>query len=240
MIRSLFTVLITVILGTNGAWAQEVSIVPYVTVSGYAEDWIDPDVAVWSINISQVGKDLLKIKATNDREFERVLDLAEGLGVTPEHIVTGRISVSRQYKKDKKGYKTGEFSHFALSRLVKIEQHDMGQFENFLDKLLLSNELNVRLNYKATMADSVRNELRLEAVKVAQEKASAMAETLNSEVGPPLIISEYPIITDYQQLDHLSKQAGVAVRSSPEQIHVAQRIYVRFELRSKEQLESGL
>ncbi len=239
MNRNTFTTLVLLVMVATCTWAQEVSIVPYVTVSGFAEDWVDPDVAVWSITISQVGKDLMDIKATNDQEFERVVSLAEGLGVPAEHIVVGRISVSRRYKKDKHGSSTGKFSHFALSRLVKVEQHDMAQFDSFLDKLLLSSELNVRLDYKATTADLVRSELRLKAVQAARDKAVAMAEVLQAEVGVPLIISEYPIITDYKQIDRLSMQSGVAIRATPERIHLKQKIFVRFELKSPVQTIVG-
>ena len=107
------------------AGAQEASLVPYVTVSGYAEDWIEPDVAVWDITIQQKGKEMRDLKAV------------------------------------------------------------------------------------------------------------AMAEVLGGAVGQPLIISEYPIITDYAQVDRLSMQAGLIQRASPERVHLREQVYIRFNLEAR-------
>jgi uncharacterized protein YggE len=223
---------ITVLSAAGGA-AQEPSGVPYITVSGFAEDWVDPDVAVWAIRIQNDGKELRQLKLDNDAEFERVLKVAYALEVAREHVIAGRIGVTNIHKTDKHG-RRGEFSHFRLTREVKIEQHDIGRFEEFLDELLMDGALNVRLTYNLTTAPELLHELKLEAVRAARSKAHQMAGELDSELGEPLIISEYPILTDYAQIDHLSKQSGRIIRSTPERVHLQQRVYLRFALAPRE------
>lgn len=217
---------------TISAGAQEASLVPYVTVSGYAEDWIEPDVAVWNITIQQKGKKLRDLKDVNDRQYDRVLGIADSLGVSVEQIIVGRISIRKEYERDKHHNVKG-FSHYVLTRQVKIVQLDIHRFDEFLDQLLLEGDLNARLQYQSTIQDTVRSKLKLQAVESARRKAIAMAEVLGAAVGQPLIISEYPIITDYAQIDRLSKQAGLIQRASPERVHISEQVYIRFNLEER-------
>ncbi|MBN2332423.1 MAG: SIMPL domain-containing protein [Deltaproteobacteria bacterium] len=202
---------------------------PYITVSGFAEEWIDPDVAVWTVSIETDGKELKDLKRENDDEYERVLDVARALDVPTQHTTSGRIGVRRVYETDNHG-RPGNFSHFQLTRQVKIEQHDIDRFEEFLDKLLMDGDLNVQLNYNLTTMGEVRERLKLQATYAARSKAEKLAAALGASVGGPLIVSEYPIITDYAQVDRRSMQAGMVSQSTPERIHVTEHIYVRFAL----------
>jgi len=197
---------------------------------GYAEDWVEPDIAVWRISIQQRGENLKELKAENDQQLESLLSASRSLGVKEENFVSGRIDVSKMYKTDKNGSSTGDFSHFVLSRDVQVEQYDLGKFDEFLDKLLLGSGLDVRLQYRYTKADSVRNDLQLKAMRVAREKAVEMAEIVNATISRPLVISEFPIISDYQTMDQLALQAGVISSPSPQRIHIAQKVFVRFQL----------
>ena len=117
-----------------------------------------------------------------------------------------------------------------LNRQIKIEQHDIGRFEEFLDKLLMDGDLNVKLDYSLTTMAEIRARLKLQAARAARAEAEALASVLGVSIGAPLIISEYPIITDYAQIDRLSMQAGVVTRSTPERIHVSEKVYIRFAL----------
>jgi len=211
------------------ALAQEPESHPYITVSGFAEDWVDPDIAVWSISIQNDGKNLTELKRENDTELERVLEVAGSLDVPKEHTISGRIGLRRVYEQDKHGRQKG-FSHFQLNRQIKIEQHDIGRFEEFLDKLLMDGDLNVKLDYSLTTMAEIRARLKLQATRAARAEAEALASVLGVSIGAPLIISEYPIITDYAQIDRLSMQAGVVTRSTPERIHVSEKVYIRFAL----------
>lgn len=215
-----------------GAGAQEASLVPYVTVSGYAEDWIEPDVAVWDITIQQKGKEMRDLKEVNDREYDRVLGIAKSLGVSNEQIIAGRLSIRKEYERDKHHNVKG-FSHYVLTRNIKVVQLEIDRFDEFLDQLVIEGDLNANLRYQSTIQDTVRSKLKLQAVESARLKAVAMAEVLGAAVGRPLIISEYPIITDYAQVDRLSMQAGLIQRASPERVHLREQVYIRFNLEGR-------
>jgi uncharacterized protein YggE len=232
--RIMTLVLALTLLYACASVAQESSIVPYITVSGYAEEWVIPDLAVWSINLKNNGTELGDLKISNDLEYQRVLAVAESLGVSADHIATDRINVSKVYDRDKNG-NIKNFNHFTLIRLIEIEQHDISLFDEFLNRLLLDGDLDVQMKFKSTVTNEVRDDLRLKATRDARQKAMEIASELSVKVGQPLIISEYPIISDYAQIDRLSKQSGVVMRPTPRKIHFREKIYIRFAL----ELENG-
>jgi len=221
--------IVSLLLFQSIVWAQENTLIPYITVVGQAEDWLDPDVALWQITFRHNGYELKDLKSKNDAEFAKVLKIADRLGVAQKDIVTGRISVKKNYKRDKSG-NIKEFSHFTLFRKMEVAQHDLNRFDQFLNQLLIEGDLDVELRYDSTLIEKVKADLKLKAVKDARQKAVAMAQVLGALVGNPLIISEYPITTGYGARESFARQSGVIMQARPERIHVSQKIYIRFEL----------
>ncbi len=210
-------------------WAQGNNHAPYITIVGQAEDWVDPDVALWQITFRHNGTKLKDLKLKNDAEFAKVLKIADKLGVAPKDIVLGRISVTKNYKRDKIG-NIKEFSHFTLFRKMEVAQKDLNQFDKFLNQLLVEGDLDVELRYDSTLIEETKAGLKLKAVKNAKQKAIDMSQVLGAVVGKPLIISEYPIATGYGARESFARQSGVMMQARPERIHVSQKIYIRFEL----------
>jgi uncharacterized protein len=213
--------------------AQEASLGRYITVSGSAGAWVEPDIAVWNVRIEKSGGDLDKLREASDVELAGVQSAAQILGIPLGDIRTGRISILKVHERDKSGNLKG-FSHYSMRRTVTIEQRDYDQVGELTKVLMRSADLNVSVGYRSTALDSVRLDLKVKAVLAAHEKAVAMAHVLGMSVGEPTIISEYPIITNYRE--ERDRQM-VEVRSSaqvlqPEDIRVEETVYVRFELRS--------
>ena len=156
-----FALIVSLLVFQTSVWAQENTHVPYITVVGHAEDWLDPDVALWQITFRHNGYELKDLKSKNNAEFARVLKIANNLGVARDDIATGRISVTKQYKRDKNG-NIKEFSHFTLFRKMEVTQKDLNRFDQFLSQLLIEGDLDVELRYDSTMIENVNAELKIE------------------------------------------------------------------------------
>jgi len=224
------SVFVQLALTSSLAMSQEVGPVRYITVSGFAETWVVPDVAVWSVTIEKSNDGLRDLQEASNEELARLVGLTRSLGVATDDVKIGQFIVNKQYKRDKHGNRKG-FSHYSLRRNVSVTQRDFSRFEEFMDSLMFEGDLSVQLGYQSTVMDSVRYELKLQAVDAARRKALGMAGVLGATVGEPLIISEYPIITDAHHVeDRLSREAGIFFRLKPENIHVKQTAHIRFRL----------
>jgi uncharacterized protein YggE len=229
--RQLLTISLTITLVACLATAARAGSVPRtITVFGAAERWVEPDIAVFDITVERKGDELGPLHAASNAELARVLQITAALDVPRDRVAAGRLNVTKHDQRDKHGNRKG-FSHFTLLRKVSVELHDLGRFDEFLTALLAGGDLNTRLLWRLSAARSIQQDLKLEAVQDARDKAEAMATALGMRLGAPLIISEWPIVTDPRRVeDALSREAGFALRLKPERIKLRERAYIRFEL----------
>jgi uncharacterized protein YggE len=202
----------------------------YITVGGVAECWVEPDIAVFDITIERKGDELGPLHTASNAELARVLQITAALDVPRDRVAAGRLNVTKHERRDKHGNRKG-FSHYTILRKVSVELRDMGRFDEFLTALLAGGDLNTRLLWQLSEARSIRQDLKLAAVQNARDKAEAMAAALGMQLGAPLIVSEWPIVTDARRVeDALSREAGFALRLKPERIKLRETAYIRFEL----------
>ena len=173
-----------------GGFAQEGRAVRTISVSGTAATRTAPDRIVWGIRLSDTNKVLLRAKEQSDAKLTRVLALREKLGIKPEDLETGRVSINREYERDEHG-RQGAFKHFIMRRSVSIRQHDLTRFDEFLDRLASSAEMEVGFNSDSSRRHEVLAQTRLKALAIAKEKAEAMAAVVGAQAGEALSIDEY-------------------------------------------------
>ena len=162
-----------------------------ISVSGTAETKMAPDMVIWRIELSDENKILSEAKKQNDEKIESVLSLRKKLGVGEGDVETGSVRVSREYEHDERGNR-GAFRGFSVRRSVTIRERDLKKFDEFLDSLVLSAEMEVSFNFESSKLQDVRADTRLKAVRIAREKAAAMAEAAGAKLGKVLTIDERP------------------------------------------------
>ena len=172
------------------AVAEEVAEARRVTVSGTAVTTTVPDVIVWRLTTKDFDKSLLAAKKQSDGKLRAVLGLQEELGVRPEDLQTGRLSIRKEYERDRSGNQ-GAFKHFAVTRDVTLKQRDLKRFDEYLTKFVSSAELDVDFSFESSRVHDLRRETRLQAVRVAKEKAAAMTAELGAKLGKVLSIEEH-------------------------------------------------
>jgi uncharacterized protein len=174
----------------SGAKAQDTKTVHQISVSGTVEAHAAPDEVLWQISLKDTDKNLGDAKKLNDQKVKAVLALREKLKVMEGDLQTGQVSIYREYERTVRGDR-GDFKYFVVSRSVTIRQRDLKRFDEFLDALVASTDMEVSFNLESSKIHEVRTQTRLKALQVAKDKAAAMASALGSKVGPVLKIDEY-------------------------------------------------
>lgn len=210
-----------------------------VAVSGTAETQTAPDQIVWRIGLTDTDKILAQAKKRNDDKVKAVVALREKLGLGEGDLQTDNLSVSREFERDQHGYQR-EFKHFLVSRSITIRQRDLKRFDHFLDTLLAIAEMDVNYSYESTRFQELRVQTRLNAMKAAQAKAKALAETAGAKLGKILTINERdPSSSGRGWQDGVSNSAFIESRPAvdtaserfvPGAIKVQVTIYATFEL----------
>ena len=186
---------ITLIVGLmlmlgNVASAAEDGPIRSISVSGTVETKTAPDQIVWRINLTDTDKDMRAAKAGNDEKVKSVVVLRERLGIGEGDLETGRINIRREYERDQHG-RRADFKHFVVSRSVTIHQRDLKRFDEFLDTLVASAEMEVSFSFESSRVHEIRAETRLKALQAAKDKAAAMAEVVGARLGPVITINEH-------------------------------------------------
>ena len=187
-------VLVTLILAATWSGttsAQEEKAVRSISVSGTVVTKTAPDQVVWSISLSDAAKAMRKAKTANDEKVKAVVALRGKLGIGDGDLETGQINIRREYERGQHGSR-GAFKHYAVSRGVTIRQRDLKRFDEFLDALVASTEMEVSFAFETSRIHDVRAETRLEALKVARNKAADLAEVVGAKLGRVLTIEEGP------------------------------------------------
>jgi uncharacterized protein YggE len=209
-----------------------------VSVSGTAVTRTTPDLIVWQITTSDFDRDLLLAKGNSDKKLNAILSLRDELGIKAEDLETGHVSIHREYEQDERG-RRGAFKHFAVSRHVTIRQRDLKSFDQFFSRLVRAAEMEVSLSFESSNLETLREETRLKALRIARDKAKAMAEELGSKLGKVLTINEHgnpaPSSLMFSNAYFADPNASSAVdissgTFSPGAIEVRVTVYAVFEI----------
>ena len=181
---ALFLMLSTVCLA-----AEERESLRKITVSGTAVTQTVPDLIVWSISTLDESKNLLEAKDSSDRKLKAILALIGELGVKQEDVQTGYVNINREYNQDERGRQL-DFKCFSVRRGVTIKHRDLKRFDEYLTKLVSSAEMEVNFHFDSSRMTELRWDTRLKALKIAKDKAEAMAKIVDAKVGKVISIEE--------------------------------------------------
>lgn len=180
----LFLVLSTVCLA-----AEERESLRKITVSGTAVTQTVPDLIVWSISTLDESKNLLEAKDSSDRKLKAILALIGELEVKQEDVQTGYVNINREYNRDDHGRQL-DFKCFSVRRGVTVKQRDLKRFDEYLTKLVSSAEMEVNFHFDSSRMTELRWDTRLNALKIAKDKAEAMTKIVGAKVGKVISIEE--------------------------------------------------
>jgi uncharacterized protein YggE len=184
------TALGLVCLANTVAWGADENPMRSISVSGTVETKVAPDQILWHISFTATDTNLSKAKAQSDQQVKSVVALRAKLGIGEGDLETGPVSVSREYERDQRGVR-GNFKYFVVNRSVTIRERDLKRFDEFLDTLVSSTEMEVYFNFESSHIRDIRVDTRLKALQAAKQKAMAMAEAAGAKLGRVWSINEH-------------------------------------------------
>jgi hypothetical protein len=173
---------------------------PSVTVTGRAELRVQPDEAVFYLEVARIDKDLSAAQQQADESVRQILAIARRAGVAEQNVKTDFISVGMRYStdyadedgdEDKPKKVKREFVGYAVSKTVVVRLTDISRFEQFFSEVLKAGVSNLRnVDYRTSQIRKYKDQARAMAVRAAREKATAMAAELGQSVGKAYSIEE--------------------------------------------------
>lgn len=182
---TIFSALAVAALGC--AWPVPNPAQDCISVTGTAVTRVAPDIVSWSITIWDQGQ-LADAKARNEEKTQAVLGVIRALGVAPEDVQTSYLAVEQQYNEDMLPRRIS--IGWVVSRTVTCKQRDIARFDEFIDKLLAMADVDVRYALETSHYLDLRKETRLNALRLAKEKAEAMCAAVGATLGAVTSIQE--------------------------------------------------
>jgi uncharacterized protein YggE len=172
------------------ATAEEIKLSPrHVSVTGTSLTRVQPDTVVWQITVRRTDRDLATAQSECDESVKKILGLRGELKLKPEDAQTGYLSIQKIFDRDQAGNPTS-FRHFEVVRTVTLRQRDTKRFDEVLARLVDAADVEVSYQLESSAYHETRAMTRLEAVKAARVKATAMTELLGAKLGRVLRIAE--------------------------------------------------
>ncbi|GMW00422.1 MAG: hypothetical protein AMXMBFR84_15590 [Candidatus Hydrogenedentota bacterium] len=174
----------------SGVYAQDVATQSRsISVSGTATTRVVPDIIVWSIQTTDENQELATAKSASDRKLSSIMALLKELKISGEDIQTGFLDISRMYEENK-STRGRTFRGFSVRRGVTIKQRDLSRFDEYLSKLAASTDMEASFLFDSSKREEIRWQTRLDALRIAHDKARVMAETVGAKAGKVLTIIE--------------------------------------------------
>lgn len=182
--------------------AQDIEKLPVITVLGKAEIKIEPDEAVFTLNVTKTNKDLQTAKRLNDESVGKILELTRRFSVLPLNTKTTYISVEMKYESirdaktkifDDDGDEIGKrvFKGYEVSKTVIVRLTDITRFEEFFDEVLKTGLSEVSsIRFETSKLRENKDKARELAMKAAKEKAAAMATAVGQSIGKAVKVIE--------------------------------------------------
>jgi hypothetical protein len=189
LVLSLFVFLAVLSLVAPAAAAPDTPATRTVTVTGDAEVKIPPDQVTLTLGVETWDKDLATAKRQNDEIIARVLKVADGHGVAPQHLQTDYVSIEPRYRSGT--YEPGDFIGYFVRKTIVINLKDISAFEALLSDALEAGATHVHgIEFRTSELRKHRDAARSLAIQAAREKAIALASELDQDVGRPTDIRE--------------------------------------------------
>lgn len=209
------------------------SMVPQISVVGWAERELIPDRMDWSIQVRTEGLDVEEVATSHREQVKAALRLLKDEGIEEKKTQTSRMQLQEQWEwRDGTRYRRGYFA----STDVRFESSDFGLYDSLWTGLSTLDNVSVE-NVVLGVEDrrSIENEVRIDALKNAQTQARALAEAIGAQVGEPLLIQEDPDAASFPQPKVMMARAMADSESSdaalaPGRISVSAEIHATFRL----------
>lgn len=204
-----------------------------IKVVGTSEVSVAPDIAKFTLAISERGDNLPPLKREIDKKTTNIIALCKILGVETQNISSAEVSIHPQYN-----YQTKEFLGYEVSRIIKITLTELEKYTDLVNGSIDSGITTINsISLDITKRDELELQALEEASKSAKNKALALAESNGLSLGPVLSIDEGGIPSEQVRYLYAEKRrmaANVGQESGafePGEISVSATVIVKYSIK---------
>jgi uncharacterized protein YggE len=230
--------LFAIALSAASVCAQKEVDRPLITVTGQAEIMVVPDEVDFALRVVTMDKGLSTAMEKNDEIVKSLFALARKYQIPAAQLQTDRISVSQRYTDEDVTKKPPVFLGYTVTKNVAIILRDVNKAEDLLADIIKSGVSYIQnVYFRTTQLRKYKDEARAQAMKAAQEKATAMAKEIGQSIGKAYSITEDGPTPYYSTSNsNFSADSGRASSSDEStialgQISITARVTVSFELK---------
>jgi len=187
--------LVLVMLTAGLANAQVTDkVVPQVTVSGQGKIEVQPDEAIITIGVENMGDNPTEIKKKNDATVDAVIKYLKSIKLPESDYQTQRVNLHRNYDYNKKKY------YHVASQTITIHLKDLSKYDAVMGGLIDAGVNNIQgVEFKTSKLAQYEQQARTEAALDAKKKAADYATALGQKTGKAIVISDssqpyYPVM----------------------------------------------
>lgn len=230
--------LFAIALSAGTVCAQKEVDRPLITVTGQAEILVVPDEVDFALRVDTMDKGLSAAMEKNDEIVKTLFALARKYQIPAAQLQTDRISVTQRYTDEEVTKKPPVFLGYTVTKNVAIILRDVSKAEDLLADIVKSGVSYIQnVSFHTTQLRKHKDAARAQAMKAAQEKATAMAKEIGQSIGKAYSITEEGP-TPYYSLNNSNVSGGIDKATSSDestialgQISITARVTVSFELK---------
>jgi uncharacterized protein len=167
-----------------------------ITVVGHGSVRIAPDIARVSVGVETTAETIAEGVADNEAQMEAVLAALEAAGIAAEDIQTTNFSISLdRYPEPLPRLEGAEVEEpapvYRISNMVNVTIRDLDAVGDVLDAVIEAGANNIwGVSFTVEDQDAAQADARVDAIADAQQRAAALAELSEVQLGPVMSVSE--------------------------------------------------
>jgi len=182
-----------------------------ITVSSNVEMQVDPDMAIISVGVSHLKLTATEAQQAVNSAMNDIIDALSDIGISEDNIETTNVSLYEERRWIKEEYET---VGWRASQSIAVTVTDLTKAGNVID-ISVDNGANQVNGVTFSLSDEMERQYRAEALEqagtLAKEKAEAIAEGLDVDVGDIKSVNEssfyyvpYESAYDYKNEDSMA------------------------------------
>ena len=177
--------LIMILFSSVFSEAQELKLLPQISVSGDGKIKVIPDQVFISIAVETKGTNATDVKKQNDATIEKALQFITKFKVPKSDLQTKSISLNPQYDYEKKK------RNYNATQTIEILLKNITQYDVLMEGLVDAgiNRIN-SVEFKTSKLIEYQSEARKLAMKEAKSKAEDYVSVLGQIVGKAITITD--------------------------------------------------
>jgi uncharacterized protein YggE len=161
-----------------------------ISVQGYGDVYVKPDVANINFNLSVTNLDFKKAVNELNTKVNSLSKALRKVGISKDDIHSSNYSINKEFKHN---YKTGEkkFLGFKVSHKITLQTSaDTKSVNNVFNAIIKSlSDVELNLSFGIKNPENSKDEMLTNAIKDAKKKAEVIASAAGVELGDILSIN---------------------------------------------------